>query len=174
MRLASPRILCPLAGLAVVLTAAPLTAMLAFQAAPPGRSPSLVAASPTSDSADAIATVERFRSALARGDSVAVLAMLAPDAIVLESGDVESRAEYRRHHLPADIEYARAIPGRHTLVQAAVHGDVAWVSSSSITEGRVKGRAINSAGAELIVLSRGDRQSAWQVRAIHWSSRRRK
>lgn len=125
------------------------------------------------DSAGAVETVERFRMALARGDSAMVLSMLTPDAIVLESGSVESREEYRRHHLPADIEYALAIRGEHKLRQVAVQGDVAWVSSTSVTQGTVKERAVNSAGAELIVLSRRDGESPWQVRAIHWSSRRR-
>lgn len=126
-----------------------------------------------SDSASAVAAVERFRAALARGDSATALAMLAPDAVIHESGDVETRAGYRSHHLPADIEFARAIPGTHTLKSVVVHGDAAWVSSTSITKGRMKGRTINSAGAELIVLSRRDRQSPWQIRAIHWSSHRR-
>ncbi len=126
-----------------------------------------------SDSASAVAAVERFRAALTAGDSATALSVLAPDAIILESGDVETRAEYRSHHLPADIEYARAIPGAHTLKSVVIHGDAAWVSSTSITQGRMKDRAINSAGAELIVLSRRDKQSPWQIRAIHWSSHRR-
>ena len=125
-----------------------------------------------SDSASAVSVVERFRTALAGGDSATALAMLAPDAIILESGDVETRAEYRSHHLPADIEYARAIHGTHTLRSVVIHGDAAWVSSTSITKGRMKNRAINFAGAELIVLSRPARQSPWQIRAIHWSSHR--
>lgn len=146
---------------------------LGIAADPPTTASAQDSSPPASDSAAAVATVERFRAALARGDSAAVLGLLAPDAIILESGSVESRAEYRSHHLPADIEYARAIPGEHKLMQATVHGDVAWVSSTSITQGKIKKRAVNSAGAELIVLSRRDRQSSWQVRALHWSSRRR-
>lgn len=127
----------------------------------------------SADSMSAVAAVDRFRTALASGDSASVLALLAADAIVLESGDVETRAEYRRNHLSADIEYSRAIPGTHKLVSAGVHGDAAWVSSTSVTKGTIKGRAVNSAGAELIVLSRRDARSPWQIRAIHWSSHRR-
>jgi ketosteroid isomerase-like protein len=129
------------------------------------------AASP--DSAEAVAAVERFRVALSRGDSATVLGMLAADVVILESGDLETLVEYRRHHLPADIEFARAIPGTYMLASAVVHGDAAWVSSTSITQGRMKDRAINSAGAELVVLSRCDKHSPWQIRAIHWSSHRR-
>ncbi|MEO5870335.1 MAG: DUF4440 domain-containing protein [Gemmatimonadaceae bacterium] len=130
-------------------------------------------AATSTDSADAVAAVERLHAALARGDSVAVLALLAPDVIILESGDMERRDAYRGHHLPADIEFARAVPGTHTVVGVVVQGDVAWVSSTSVTRGTFKDRAINSAGAELIVLSRRDAKSPWQIRAVHWSSRRR-
>ena len=157
MRFLSLRILGSLSSIITILTTAPLAA----QSVTP------------SDSADAVAAVERFRAALAGGDSATALSMLAADAIILESGDVETRAEYRSHHLPADIEYARAIPGTRTLKSVVIHGDAAWVSSTSITQGRIKNRAINSSGAELIVLSRRDRQSPWQIRAIHWSSHRR-
>lgn len=169
MRASFPRASIPLTALAVALSAVPFATAPAQLRVQVERPVSAIA----DDSTEAVATVERFRAALARGDSGTVLELLARDAIVLESGSVESRAEYRRHHLPADIEYALAIPGEHTLVQAAVHGDAAWVSSTSVTQGTIKERAINSAGAELIVLSRRNRESPWQVRAIHWSSRRR-
>jgi ketosteroid isomerase-like protein len=172
VRTSPSRVMIPLAALALATSAPPVAAATMASAGLTAPTASASAAA-VSDSVEAVATVERFRAALARGDSAAVLAMLAPDAIVLESGSVESRAEYRQHHLPADIEHSRAIPGEHKLMQAVVHGDVAWVSSTSITQGKIKERAVNSAGAELIVLSRRDRQSPWLVRAIHWSSRRR-
>ena len=162
MRITSVQFVGPI-GILLLMLAAPTRPAASQVSGPPAQS----------DSAGAVAAVGQLRAALARGDSAAVIAMLAPEAIVLESGSVESRSEYRSHHLPADIEYARAIPGEHKLVQAVVHGDVAWVSSTSVTQGKIKERAVNSAGAELIVLSRRDRQSPWQVRAIHWSSRRR-
>jgi ketosteroid isomerase-like protein len=127
----------------------------------------------STDSADVAAAAERFRAALSRGDSATVLAMLAPDLQVLESGGLEDRAEYRRHHLPADIEYARALHATHKVSAVVVHGDAAWVTSTSISQGTVRGRTINSAGAELLVLSRAGARAPWQIRAIHWSSRKR-
>jgi ketosteroid isomerase-like protein len=124
------------------------------------------------DSAAAAATVERFRSALATGDSAAALSLLADDAVILESGGVESRSEYRAHHLPADIEFARAVRSTRVPMRVTVRGDVAWVSSSSIAEGQFRGRAVNSASAELMVLTR--EPDGWKIRAIHWSSRNRR
>ena len=140
-------------------------------------------ARPLNDSADVVATVTRFHDALASGDSAAALALLAPDVVILESGEVERRDDYRRHHLPADIAFARAIPGSRILIGVSVAGDAAWVSATTLTVGQFNGRAVNSAGAELVVLTRVRRRSEtesatsgpapWQIRAIHWSSRRR-
>lgn len=168
MRFVPPAVVLACSVLVALFAATPLDAQSSVAPVPPARS-----ASQASDSATAIVAVERFRAALSRGDSAAALDLLAPDVVVLESGGVETRSEYRSHHLAADIQYARAVPGSHTLAHAAVHGDVAWVSSTSVTKGQVKGRAIDSVGAELIVLSRRDAQSPWHIRAIHWSSRRK-
>ena len=124
------------------------------------------------DSADVAATIARFHQALQTGDSAAALAVLAPDAVILESGGVEDVPEYRGHHLPADIEFARAIAGTRTPVQLRVRGDVAWAAGTSVSQGQFRGRAINSAGAELMVLARTP--DGWRITAIHWSSRTRR
>ncbi len=125
-----------------------------------------------SDSAAVARTIDRYHRALTEGDSAAALALLASDAIILESGGVETREEYRSHHLPGDIAFARALQSKRGPIRVAVQGDVAWASSVSTTQGEYRGRAMNSAGAELIVLSReGD---GWKIRAIHWSSRTRR
>jgi uncharacterized protein (TIGR02246 family) len=124
------------------------------------------------DSAEVAAVVARFHQALETGDSAAVLTLLAPDAVILESGGVEDVAEYRGHHLPADIEFARAIQGTRTPVQVRVRGDVAWAAATSVAQGQFRGRAINSAGAELMVLARAP--GGWRITAIHWSSRTRR
>jgi ketosteroid isomerase-like protein len=129
-------------------------------------------ASRTADSAAVARTVGQFHAALARGDSAAALALLAPDATILESGSVETVAEYRAHHLPADIEFARAVPGTRGAVRVALRGDVAWATSTSDTRGAFRGRPVNAAGAELMVLTRTT-GTGWRIDAIHWSSRRR-
>ncbi|MEO7457256.1 MAG: nuclear transport factor 2 family protein [Gemmatimonadaceae bacterium] len=123
------------------------------------------------DSAEVSRVVERFHDALARGDSAAALAQLAPDAVILESGSSETVADYRSHHLPADIEYARAVKSVRTPTRVAVQGGMAWVSATSVTQGTFKERPVNSAGVELMVLVKTT--SGWRISAIHWSSRRR-
>lgn len=126
---------------------------------------------PPSPAAEVAAVVERFHAALKAGDSAAVLALLAPDAVILEAGGVETREEYRSHHLPGDIAFAQATtsdPGTPTVM---VRGDVAWVSSVGRTYGTYRGRDLDLTGAELMVLTRTP--DGWKVAAVHWSSRAR-
>ena len=130
-----------------------------------------VAQTPAPDSAAIHAVVRRFHTALSQGDSAAALALLAEDAVILEAGGIESRSEYRTHHLPADIRFVMAVPATPGPLQVVVQGDAAWVISTSETAGTYEGRPINSVAAELMVLTRTAR--GWQIRAIHWSSRRR-
>ena len=124
------------------------------------------------DSSDVAAVVERFDALMAAGASARLLALLAEDAVILESGGMETRTEFRSHHLPADIGFARAVKGKQGPITVRVQGDVAWASSTTTVEGEVRGRAINSVSAELMVLSR--EAGGWKIRAIHWSSRSRR
>ena len=57
-------------------------------------------------------------------------------------------------------------------MKVSLMGDVAWAHSTSVTEGRMDDREINSLGAELVVLAR--EAGTWKIKAIHWSSRKRK
>lgn len=124
------------------------------------------------DSSAVAQVVDRFHDALSRGDSATALSLLAPQATILESGGTETVAEYRSHHLAADIEFARAIRATRVPKSLIVRGDVAWMSSTSAAQGEFRGRPLNAAGAELVVLERiGGR---WRIVAIHWSSRSRR
>ncbi len=126
----------------------------------------------TADSAAVAGVIERFHAALAAGDSAAALRLLAPDVAILESGGVETLADYRAHHLPADIEFAKAVPRIRAPIRVTVLGDVAWATSQGTTQGEFRGRAVNSSSAELMVLT--GRGGEWLIRAIHWSSRARR
>jgi ketosteroid isomerase-like protein len=124
------------------------------------------------DSAAVAAVVDRFHAAIAAGDSTLALSLLESDAVVLESGGIETREEYRSHHLPADIAFAQAVSSERGSMRIFVRGDVAWASSTSTTTGEYRGRQVNSAGAELVVLARVGQE--WKISAIHWSSRTRR
>jgi len=124
------------------------------------------------DSAAVVAVVERFHAALAAGDSAAALRLLSPDLLVLESGAIETLAEYRAQHLPADIAFARAVASTRRILSVSVRGDAAWLVATSTAAGTFRDRPVNSSGAELVVLSR--ESGGWRIRAIHWSSRARR
>ena len=121
------------------------------------------------DSASVASVIERFHTALTTGDSITAMSLLANDAVILESGGVETRAEYQTHHLQGDISYAKSMKTARGPIKVSVRGDVAWASSTSTTTGESRGRQVNSAGAELMVLTRT--AAGWRISAIHWSSR---
>ena len=124
------------------------------------------------DSAAVVTVVERYHRSLESADSAGALLLLTSDAVILESGGIETREEYRSHHLPADIAFARAVKSERGPIRVVVRGDVAWATSTSETRGEFRGRAINSVGAELMVLTR--MPDGWKINAIHWSSRSRR
>jgi hypothetical protein len=125
----------------------------------------------TGDSAAVMRVVGRFHEILSTGDTIGLSALLAPDLRVLEGGTVENRREYLSHHLSEDIEFAKAVIEKRASISYTCEGNVAWVVSTSTATGNFNGRAIDSVGAELMVLSRT--RNGWKIRVIHWSSARR-
>lgn len=126
----------------------------------------VAAQSPESEVA---AVVNAYHTALASGDSVTALALLADDVVILESGGVENKEHYRSGHLAGDMRFAQAIPRERGEIHVVLEGDVAWAYSTNTTQGKMGEREINSRGAELMVLARAD--GTWKIRAVHWSSR---
>jgi ketosteroid isomerase-like protein len=133
--------------------------------------PMPMAAPTVNDSADVAALVYRFHAALEQADSVTAISLLTADAEILESGSVETVADYRSHHLPADIALAKAIKSTRAPLRIVVQGDLATSTSTSVTKGTFRDRAVDSAGAELMVARRT--AQGWRISAIHWSARRR-
>lgn len=119
------------------------------------------------DVAGITAVVEGFHRALDRGDGAAAMALLAPDALVIESGTVQTREEYAHEHLDEDIAFAKSAPSTRSALKILQEGMVAWISSTTEIRGSYKGRQINSAGAELMVVTQTS--AGWRIRAIHWS-----
>ena len=120
------------------------------------------------DSAAVSKVINGFHNALATADSVGAMAALAGDVTILESGDVETRADYRSHHLSGDISFAKAVKSERGPLSVTVDGNTAWTTATSTTQGEFSGRQINSLGAESMVLTRSN--GVWKIRSIHWSS----
>lgn len=124
------------------------------------------------DAAAVTAVVNAFHAGIRSGDRAAVMQLIADDALFFEAGGVETRAEYEKNHLPADIEFEKAVATGRSPIRVVVNGNSAWASSTSEFVGAFQGRPVDSLGAELMVLSR--EAEGWRIRAVHWSGRARK
>lgn len=122
------------------------------------------------DSASAVAAVAHYHDALAAGDSAMAVSLLSDDVIILESGAVETRAQYLGHHLGADMKASQGSKGVRTVIHVKVMGDAAFVVSKTATPPTGAQGSAGSEMAELMVLSRTD--GVWKIKAVHWSSRR--
>ena len=111
---------------------------------------------------DASETADRFHAALAAGDRQTVEALLAPDAVVLESGRAEARNEYLGGHFARDTAFLADARPEPLFRRTTVAGDAAWVASTQ--------RIGDAQMAELLVMKRG--VGGWQISAVHWSSAR--
>jgi ketosteroid isomerase-like protein len=122
---------------------------------------------------DAIATLERFSTALARGDMGAVGRELAPDVLILESGGAERSAdEYLSGHAKNDAAFLGAAHVALQRRKAIVAGDLVVVASESDIHAKRDGKPLAISSTETVVLRRaGD---AWKIAHIHWSSRAKK
>ena len=126
----------------------------------------------TTDSAQVARIVESYHAGEASGDSAAMLALLSDDAVIVEGGGIETKAEFRSHHIAADIAFLRGMRVERSSLRVRVRGTAAWVTSTSTMQGDSNGRAVNSSGAELMVLAK--ESTGWKITAIHWSSRQRR
>ena len=125
-----------------------------------------------SDSAAAVATVAQFHAALSAADSARAVSLLAADVMVLESGAIQTRAEYLGHHLGADMKASAGSKAERSVVRVSVTGNSAIVVSKSVTPPTGAEGNTGSEMAELMVLSKTS--AGWEIRAVHWSSRRRR
>jgi ketosteroid isomerase-like protein len=149
-------------------------------AAREGRSPWLVlvalfltactpAPAPPSES-EVTAVVEAFYAAIKKGDTAAAMGVIAPDAMFLESGRLETRAEYEANHLPADIDFEKQVNGKRGPMRVTFDGNTAWVIATTEYNGTFDGSPVSFVSAQLVVLTRD--AGTWRIRTIHWSSRR--
>jgi ketosteroid isomerase-like protein len=127
------------------------------------------AQTPSAAAADVQKVVDAFHAALKAGDTAGAMNLLAPDVVLLEAGGIETRAEYESNHLPADVEFEKAVTTSFKPYRVTVVGDAAWAVNTSAYKGRFRDRTVDSVGVELMVLSRDS--AGWRIRAIHWSSR---
>jgi ketosteroid isomerase-like protein len=138
--------------------------LVAFIAWLPACSPAPAPAPPSE--ADVKAVVDAFYGGITAGDTNAVMHLIAPDAVFVESGKIETRAEYEANHLPADIDFESKVKAMRGPLRVTFDGrETAWViSTAEYDEGNPE-KYINT---QLMILTHdtGD----WRIRSISWSS----
>jgi ketosteroid isomerase-like protein len=133
--------------------------------------PACAPAPPPPNEADIQAVVEGFYGAIGKGDAAAAMSFVAPDAVFVEAGRLETRAEYESNHLPLDIEFETKVTGKRAPLRVTFEGNTAWVIATTEYQGEFQGGPVDFVGAQLMVLTRDS--GNWRIRSIHWSSRRR-
>ena len=128
------------------------------------------ASDPEAEAADVRATLEKFYGAMKTGDTATAMAQIADDALFLEGGRLETRAEYEKNHLPNDIAFEKQVQGKREPWKVTIKGDTAWVITTTEYDGTFDGGPVNFVSAQLAVLTR--ETEGWRIRSIHWSSRR--
>jgi ketosteroid isomerase-like protein len=119
--------------------------------------------------AEAAAAVDAFHAALRRGDAAAAAALMADEAIIFESGEVErTKAEYVAHHLPADTQFEKEVASAVTDRTGGSEGSLAWIATEGRITGSYKGKPLDRLTTETMLLRRTD--NGWKITHIHWSS----
>ncbi|HEX4872586.1 MAG TPA: nuclear transport factor 2 family protein [Nevskiaceae bacterium] len=122
-----------------------------------------VAATPATE------VVDRFHQALERGDRAGAEAVLAPEVVIFETGFVTSlREDYLAEGFPRDAEFARQTERRVLRRESWQDGNVAWVLSTTLTEGRFGEDRLALEGAESVMLRRDG--ESWRIMHVHWSA----
>lgn len=123
----------------------------------------------THDDSEVAAVLEAFYGAIKKGDAQAAMSVIAPDALFIESGRLETREQYETSHLPADIDFEKQVNGTRDPLRITFKDDAAWVIATTTYDGKFEGSPVSFVSAQLMVLSQDN--GTWKIRAIHWSSR---
>jgi ketosteroid isomerase-like protein len=128
--------------------------------------PACTSTPPPPKEADIVAVVNAFYGAITAGDNAAAMRLIAPDAVFVESGKIETRAEYEMNHLPADIDFEKQVKAVRGPARVTFQGtDTAWViSRAEYDEGNPEKYIIT----QLMVLTRN--ADGWHIRTISWST----
>ena len=120
---------------------------------------------------DAVASVERFASALSAGDLTQAAGELDPTVLILESGGVErSRDEYLGGHAKSDAAFLKTAQITLKRRTANTSGDLAWVASESEIHAMKGTELLMITSTETMVLQKS--AQGWKIVHIHWSSRK--
>ena len=117
------------------------------------------------------ATLESFYAAMKNAENATAMALIAPDAVFVEGGRLETRDQYEKNHLPSDISFEKQVQGKRGAWDIKIKDDTAWAITTTEYDGIFDGAPVSFTGAQLAVLTRD--AGKWMIRSIHWSSLRR-
>ena len=115
-------------------------------------------------------TLESFYAAMKNAENATAMALIAEDAVFVESGRLETREQYEKNHLPSDISFEKQVTGKRGEWEIKIKDDTAWAITTTEYDGIFDGGPVNFTSAQLAVLTRDT--DKWMIRSIHWSSRR--
>lgn len=122
---------------------------------------------------DAVATVERFSTALVAGKLDKAGLELDPKVLILESGGAErSAAEYLGGHAKGDAAFLKTAHVQLVRRTAQANGNMAWVGSESELHIMKDNKMTTILSTETMVLKLTG--TTWKITHIHWSSRTKK
>jgi len=107
-----------------------------------------------------------FGEALKRGDVVTALALLHPEVVIFEGGRAETKEQYSRAHIHADIAFASVVRRETLRDTVIVQGDIAVYASESRARGRYRNRDLDLTTSETMVLTRTP--DGWRIVHIRW------
>ena len=123
-----------------------------------------------SEAADAVTVLERFSTALSKGDLDGVAADLDPAVLILESGGAErTRDEYLGGHAKHDAEFLKAAHITLKRRTAQASGDLVWVGSESEIHASKDDKMLMISSTETAILRKT--AQGWKIVHLHWSSR---
>jgi mono/diheme cytochrome c family protein/ketosteroid isomerase-like protein len=137
--------------------------------APVSTEPTISMEGLTANAAPAAESVANaFHAALKRGDRKAVLAMLAPEVVINEGGESQTRDVYAASHLSHDIAFLEGADVRPLDMASMPMGDTAMVGSRSEVRTVHHDEQVAALNTEMLTLRKS--AGGWLITRIDWTS----
>lgn len=119
-----------------------------------------------------VEVVDLFHQSLKEGYTEKALQQLAPDALVFETGFVEStRDRYAAGHVQEDARFASGTQRKLLKRETWQEGEMAGVLSLVDVDGDFGGKKIALEQTETMILRRSE--GVWRIAHVHWSAHNR-
>lgn len=128
-----------------------------------------MAAPALAPAASPVETLERFHRALHENDRQTALQQVSPDAVIYEQGFADfTRKAWAGGQLQDATNFARNTQRRTLERRSQQAGDVAWVLSTTQTDGLFEGQVLTLLGTETAILRLDSGE--WKIVHLHWSA----